>query len=85
MTQIKINDSDQKTPDAKKNGYNVKLSEIEAKIPSISDLGATAALFTVKIKIPSVSNLATKTNYDAKTLNIESKYITTSEYDKFTA
>ena len=34
-------------------------------------------------KIPNVSSLVKKTNYDAKTSDMESKYITTADYNKF--
>ena len=37
----------------------------------------------VKNKIPDVSNLVKKTYYDAKILDIESKYFTAADYNKF--
>ena len=39
---------------------------------------------SVENKIPDVSNVIKKTNYDAKILDIESKNITTADYNKFT-
>ena len=42
------------------------------------------ALTAVKNKIPDISNLVKKTDYNAKILDIESKYITTADYNKFT-
>ena len=39
---------------------------------------------SVENKIPDVSNVVKKTDYDAKILDIESKYITTADYNKFT-
>ena len=38
----------------------------------------------MKIKIPDVGDLVKRTNYDAKILDIESKYITKADYNKFT-
>ena len=35
-------------------------------------------------KIPDVNNLVKKTNCDAKISEIENKYITTTDYNKFT-
>ena len=35
-------------------------------------------------KIADISNLVQKTDYKAKILDIESKYITTADYNKFT-
>ena len=35
-------------------------------------------------KIPDVNSLVKKTNYDAKISEIENKYITTTDYNKFT-
>ena len=46
-----------------------------SKIPSITGLAATAALTAVENKVP---------DYDAKILDIELKYFTTSDYNKFT-
>ena len=68
----------------KKTDYNIKISKIESKIPSVSGLVTTSALTTVENKIPNVSNLVKKTDYDTKILDIESKYITTVDYNKFT-
>ena len=39
----------------------------------------------VKNKIPAVSDLIEKTDYETKILEIDGKYITTSDYDKFTS
>ena len=39
----------------------------------------------VENKIPDVSNLVKKADYDAKKLDIESKYFTTADYHKFTS
>ena len=39
----------------------------------------------VKNKIPAVSDLIKKTDYETKILEIDGKYITTSDYDKFTS
>ena len=38
----------------------------------------------VENKIPYVSNLVTKTDYDAKILDLQSEYVTTTDY-KFTS
>ena len=37
----------------------------------------------VENKIPTITNLVKRTNYDAKTIEIEEKFITTSDYNKF--
>ena len=66
----------------KKTDYNATITEIETKIPSISGLATTAALTAVENKIPDVSNLVKKTNYDAKILDLDSKYFTTAYYNK---
>ena len=56
-------------------------------MPDISDLETTTVLGTktkeVDNKIPNFNCLVKKTNYDAKTSEIERKYFTTSDYDKF--
>ena len=49
----------------------------------------TATVLNTKInevqnKIPAVSDLVNKTHYDAKMSEIQGKYITTSDYNKFT-
>ena len=54
-------------------------------MPRVSGLATTSALTALENKIPDVSSLVTKkTDHDAKILDIESKYITTADYDKFT-
>ena len=73
--------------------YSSKISEIESKISSISGLTTTSALTVVENKIPNVSNLVKKTDYNTKINEIEKKltdhnhdkYITTPEFNKFTA
>ena len=69
--------------DLLKTDYNVKTTEIEGKIPSIFGLASTA-VNDVKNKIPNNSDLVKKkANYDAKISDIETKYFTTSSYNKF--
>ena len=63
-----------------------KLNDTECKVPSITGLATTPAFNAVKTKMPNVSDLVKKkkkTVYDAKILDIESKYFTTSNYNKF--
>ena len=71
----KIDDADQKISDTsglvKKTDYNVKIA-------SITGLLATAAFNAVENKIP-------KTDYNTKILEHETKYLTTSNYNRFTA
>ena len=52
---------------------------------NITNLGTTAALTTVENKIPNFSDLVKKADYDAKISDIEDKYFTTSDYNKFTS
>ena len=79
----------QKIPDnnelVKKISYIAKISELEGKIPSNTNLATTAPLTIVENEIPDVNNLVKKeTNYDAKILDLKSKYFTTPDYNKFT-
>ena len=53
-------------------------------MPSINGLATTTALTAVKNKIPDVSSLVKKTYYDVNLSDIDSKYITTAGYNKFT-
>ena len=69
----------------KKTDYNAKITETEGKIPSISGLANNAALTGVENTIPNVSNFVKKADHDAKILNIESKYFTAADYNKFTS
>ena len=64
--------------------YNAKIIEIEEKLPSVTALANTSALNAVKNKIPNVTDLAKKPNCEAKISDIETKYFTTSDYNKFT-
>ena len=69
----------------KKQDQSAKISEIESNIPSFSGLVTSASLTAVENKIPDVSSLLKKnTGYNAKLSDIENKYITTADYNKFT-
>ena len=61
------------------------MMQIEGNIPSISGLATTAALTAIENNIPDISNQFKKTDYDAKTSDIESKHFTTADYNKFTS
>ena len=77
----------------KKTDYNVKITEIENKIASISSLATNGALTSGENKIPDISSLVTERDYNAKINKIEKKltdhnhdkYLTTPEFNKFTA
>ena len=47
-------------------------------------MATTSALTAVENKIADVSSLVKKTDYDAKISDIQSKYIATADYNKFT-
>ena len=68
----------------KKTDYIAKITKIEGKIPSATGLATNAAMTAVENKIPDASNLVKKTDYDAKILDIKSKYFATADYNKFT-
>ena len=64
---------------------NAKIKQIKGDIPIITGLATTTSLNAVNIKMPGVSNLvAKKRNYNAKISDVQSKYFTTSNYNKFT-
>ena len=81
----------------KKTDYNVATTELEIKITSISGSATNSALNAIENEIPNVSNLVKKekkkTDYDTKISEIETKltdhnhnkYITTPEFNNFTA
>ena len=54
-------------------------------MPSISGLATNTALTAVENKTPNVINLLKRINYDAKISEIDSKYFTTADYNKFTS
>ena len=51
---------------------------------SIAGLATTAPPHDVKNKVPNFCDLVIKTDYDSETKDIEGKYFTTSDYNKFT-
>ena len=53
-------------------------------MPSITGLATTAALNTVKNNTPNVSALVKKEDHDAEISEVTKKYLTTSDYNKFT-
>ena len=59
-----------------------QIDEVEGRIPCITNLATIAALNSVENKIPNATYLVKK-DYDEKTKDIESKYFSTSDYDKF--
>ena len=67
----------------KKTDYNNKITAIEGETPDMTSL-ATATAFNDVKNIANVSDIAKKTNYDAKISDVETKYFTSSDYDKFT-
>ena len=85
----KIIEANKKVPDAsrlvKNTDHNGKNIEIIGKIPSINGLATASALTTVENKIPDAINLLMKADYDAKISDIESKYFTTTDHNKFTS
>ena len=54
-------------------------------MPSISGLATNTALTAVENKTTNVINLLKRINYDAKISEIDSKYFTTADYNKFTS
>ena len=64
--------------------HHTEVNEIESKISSISGLATTTALTAVENKISNNSNLVKKTDPEAKISDIESKYIPTDDFNKFT-
>ena len=85
--QKKISDAGKKISNisglVKKTDYNAKIAKIESKIPTISGLVTNSALTAVEDKVTGVHNFVKKT-YDAKISEIENKYITTADCNKFT-
>ena len=61
------------------------MQKTESKMPSISGLATNTALTAVENKTPNVINLLKRINYDAKISEIDSKYFTTADYNKFTS
>ena len=62
-----------------------KKTEIESKAPGINVLATTVAMIAIQNEILDVNNLVKKkTDYNAKILDIESKYITTVDWNKYT-
>ena len=68
-----------------KTKYDTDKSELEKKISDAdnSGLATTAALTTVENKIPGVSNIVKKIDFDVKLSDIEPKYFTSKDYNKF--
>ena len=62
----------------------LKSSKKEDRIPSIAGSATSPSSTAVENEITNVINLINKINYDAKISDIENKYITTADYNKFT-
>ena len=61
----------------------VKIKDVEHNIPSITGLATTAAYTAVENEIPNFSGIVKKVDYVTKKKEIESKYFTTCDYNKF--
>ena len=57
---------------------------MKGKIPSIIGLVTIAAFNVINNEISTVGDLVKKTDYDLKISDIEDKYFTISDYNKFT-
>ena len=68
----------------KETDYENKISDIEGKIASITGLATTTALNAVENEIPNISDLVKKSDYDNEIQVVKSKYLITSDYNKFT-
>ena len=57
------------------------LNRVKSKIPNISSVATT----TVKLtnEVPNIGSLIKNSNFDAKLSDIEKKYLSISDYDKF--
>ena len=69
--------------DFEKTDYHATITKIKSKTPSISGLATSAVLITIENKTPGASNLVKKKKWH-KISDIENKYITTADYNKFT-
>ena len=68
----------------KKTNFKAEITDIEGKIRIIAGLATASTLNAVENKIPNVSDIVNKTDHDARISGIETKYFTTSDYNKFT-
>ena len=68
----------------RKTDYDIKTTAIEGKTLTTTGLATTAILNAVKNEIPNVSDIVKKTDYDAEIPDIDVKYFTMSDYNKFT-
>ena len=88
----KIKNTEDKIPVITNAFLNAKINGVKCKICKITNLATTTALTSVENKIP-VSNFVKKPDYTIKINEIEKKithhnhdkYISTSEFNKFTA
>ena len=78
---------------ATKASLNAKVNEVKSEITNITNLATTSPLTVIENILPSGSNLIKKSDYNTKINEIEDavtdhnhdKYITTPEFNKFTA
>ena len=68
----------------RKTHYDNKTTDIEGKTLATTGLATTATLNAVKNETPNVSDIVKKTDYDAEIPDIDVKYFTMFDYNKFT-
>ena len=61
-----------------------KITDTKGKTLTITGLATTATLNAIKNEIPNVSDIVRKADYDAETPDIDGKYFTMSDHNKFT-
>ena len=89
VSDAKIKNIEDKIPDitnlATNKKLNAKINESINEMTSITNLATPAAFTAAENKIPNINDLVKKTDYDAKISEMEKKYFTTSDYNKFTS
>ena len=68
----------------RKTDYDNKTTDIEGKTLATTGLATTATLNAVKNETPNVNDIVKKTDYNAEIPDIDVKYFTVSDYNKFT-
>ena len=80
-TKTALTSVENKIPNISNLATKTLVNKVESRIPDISNLTTKTVLTSVENEIPDVSNLVKKSDYDTKIAEIESKYVSNTDFN----
>ena len=80
-TKTALTSVENKIPNISGLAAKTELTTVENKIPDISNFATKTSLTNLSYTVPDINTLIKKSDYDTKTAEIESKYVSNTEFD----